>query len=260
MLLKIEKINENQIRCTLTKEDLASRQIRLSELAYGSEKARSLFQDMIAQANYEFGFEVNEVPLMVEAIPTGGDTVILVITKVEYPEELDTRFSKFSDPDEDYLETEENTEEVNAPKQRADDVLGMYEKMKNITGEVSSQVAELMNLRDKMINATEKVAQQLSPNLTKLFEFEKLAEVEALAHILDGFYQGENDLYRNPKTNHYVLLLRKSEHTPEEFNKICNITSEYAAQRNFTVAIGSYYQEHGKLIIPEQALQTLATL
>ena len=31
--MKIEKLNDNQIRCTLTKEDLASRQLKLSELA-----------------------------------------------------------------------------------------------------------------------------------------------------------------------------------------------------------------------------------
>ena len=94
--MKIEKVNENQIRCTLTREDLADRQIRLSELAYGSEKAKMLFRDMIQQANNEFGFEVNDIPLMVEAIPASADSIILVITKVEYPEELDTRFSKFS--------------------------------------------------------------------------------------------------------------------------------------------------------------------
>ena len=37
--MKIEKINENQIRCTLTRQDLEDHQIRLSELAYGTEKA-----------------------------------------------------------------------------------------------------------------------------------------------------------------------------------------------------------------------------
>ena len=48
--MKIEKINDRQIRCTLTKEDLASREIKLSELAYGSDKAKALFQDMMQQA------------------------------------------------------------------------------------------------------------------------------------------------------------------------------------------------------------------
>ena len=64
--MKIEKINDNQIRCTLTKEDLLSREIKLSELAYGTEKAKSLFRDMMQQAAYEFGFEANDIPLMIE--------------------------------------------------------------------------------------------------------------------------------------------------------------------------------------------------
>ena len=44
--MKIEKLNENQIRCTLTHADLAARHLKLSELAYGTEKAKSLFRDM----------------------------------------------------------------------------------------------------------------------------------------------------------------------------------------------------------------------
>ena len=45
--MKIEKINDNQIRCTLTHADLAARHLKLSELAYGTEKAKSLFRDMM---------------------------------------------------------------------------------------------------------------------------------------------------------------------------------------------------------------------
>lgn len=52
--MKIEKISDNQIRCT--DADLADRQLQLSELAYGTEKAKSLFRDMMQQAAFEFGF------------------------------------------------------------------------------------------------------------------------------------------------------------------------------------------------------------
>lgn len=85
IFMKIEKINDNQIRCTLSKEDLADRNIKLSELAYGTGKTRELFQDMMQQANDDFGFEVNDIPLMVEAIPVSPETIVLVITKVENP-------------------------------------------------------------------------------------------------------------------------------------------------------------------------------
>ena len=55
--MKIEKINDNQIRCTLTRDDLAQRQLKLSELAYGSEKAKSLSSEKLQQAASEFGIE-----------------------------------------------------------------------------------------------------------------------------------------------------------------------------------------------------------
>ena len=60
--MKIEKINDRQIRCTLTKEDLADRELKLSELAYGSEKAKALFQDMMQVAAQDFGFEA-DIPI-----------------------------------------------------------------------------------------------------------------------------------------------------------------------------------------------------
>ena len=84
--MKIEKINDNQIRCTLTRDDLATRQIKLSELAYGTEKAKSLFRDMMMQAQAEYGFEADNIPLMIEAIPITPDSIVLIITKVEDPE------------------------------------------------------------------------------------------------------------------------------------------------------------------------------
>lgn len=67
--MKIERLNENQIRCTLNKSDLASRQLKINELAYGSDKAKELFRDMMQQASYELGFEAEDTPLMIEAIP-----------------------------------------------------------------------------------------------------------------------------------------------------------------------------------------------
>lgn len=91
--MKIEKISNAQIRCTLNKTDLSTRQIKISELAYGTEKAQELFKDMMAQASDEFGFEADNVPLMIEAIPLSGDSIMLIITKVDNPDELDDKFA-----------------------------------------------------------------------------------------------------------------------------------------------------------------------
>ena len=59
------------------------------------------FREMIQKASNEVGFDAEDIPLMVEAIPLSSESVMLVITKIEDPEELDTRFSKFSPMSED---------------------------------------------------------------------------------------------------------------------------------------------------------------
>ena len=93
--MKLERLSENQIRCTLDKTDLTDRHLKLSELAYGTEKAKALFHEMMTQASEELGFEADDIPLVIEAIPVSSDCIILIITKVESPDELDTRFFPF---------------------------------------------------------------------------------------------------------------------------------------------------------------------
>ena len=82
--MKIERVNENQIRCTLNKDDLASRQLKISELAYGSDKAKELFRDMMQQASYEVGFEAEDIPLMIEAIPISADCIAVSYTHLSF--------------------------------------------------------------------------------------------------------------------------------------------------------------------------------
>ena len=126
--MKIEKINDRQIRCTLTKEDLASREIKLSELAYGSDKAKALFQDMMQQAAEDFGFEAENMPLVVEAIPVSMETIVLIITKVDDPEELDTRFARFS-PETDAPASDTTFPDLKDKIEGADDVLGLIRRI-----------------------------------------------------------------------------------------------------------------------------------
>ena len=80
--MKIEKISDTQIRFTLSKTDLEERNIKITELAYGSEKTHLLFQEMMRQAHAECNFESENTPLMVEAMPIGKSHVVIVVTKI----------------------------------------------------------------------------------------------------------------------------------------------------------------------------------
>ena len=47
--MKVERISENQLKLTLTKEDLKEREITLEDLLTPSEKTQSLFRDLMEQ-------------------------------------------------------------------------------------------------------------------------------------------------------------------------------------------------------------------
>lgn len=220
--MKIERISENQIKCTLNRSDLASRQLRMSELAYGTEKARGLFQDMMEQASTEVGFDANDLPLMIEAIPVSMDCIVLMITKVEDPEEVDTKFSSFT---------------------HINDLLSGIDEI-----DKEAPLAGINPVPEKASGA----------EIERLFSFDSFDTVVNFAHHVSGLYSGKNSLYKNNSDGRYYLLLSQSSHTLREFGMICNTALEYGSREPASYARSAYLEEHFEKIIPEKALQSLA--
>lgn len=80
--MKIERISENQLKLTLTKDDLIERDIKLEDLITPSEKTQKLFRDIMEQALDKEDFVSENTPLMVEAVPMGADGIMIIVTKV----------------------------------------------------------------------------------------------------------------------------------------------------------------------------------
>ena len=97
-------------------------------------------------------------------------------------------------------------------------------------------------------------------DITKLFVFRDLDNIIRAAHVLNGYYGGENDLYKNEAEHKYYLLVKNSSETPEAFNKVCNILSEYAVQQTHTLGVEAFVKEHYHPLIVETALQDLTKL
>lgn len=238
--MRIERINENQIRCTLSNFDLSVRNLNLCELAYGSEKARNLFREMIQRASNEVGFEAEDIPLMVEAIPLANESVMLIITKIEDPEELDTRFSKFTpsgDADPLNLETLEKL-------QGADEFLNLLNKVKEAAA--GTRTSE-----------SESAAPAFS---VRLFSFETLDSAIRASRLLAPVYSGANTLYKDNSSGMYILALAPTDHSASEFNKICNMLSEYASPEKAEPSVLAFLEEHCDIIVSADAVQKLSAL
>ena len=260
--MKIEKVNEHQIRCTLTREDLATRELKISELAYGTEKAKTLFRDMMRQAAYECGFEAEDIPLMIEAIPLNSECIVLIITKVEDPEELDTRFSKFAPSLHEGDDFDDDNEELaDVFSEGADEVLNMLRKMSgsDLSEESSeSKSAPAADTGSSQHSGTKKSpVQQIS---CQLFTFGTLNNVTRLAHVASAVYQGSNTLYKDEKSGSYLLLIDSAGQNASDFNRICNLISEYGKPEKSVNAARAYLEEHFEPLIRDNALKSLAQI
>ena len=266
--MKLERINENQIRCTLNKNDLLSRHLKLSELAYGTEKAKALFREMMAQASEELGFEADDIPLVIEATPVSSDCIVLIITKVEDPDELDTRFSRFASlAGQIQGEGESHDGDADSIDEKsyvgADEILNLFKRIKE--GLESSLAASAQSeTASKPAQEAEHSPQEAVPakniEITRLFSFQSLPALSDLADVLHHKYSGVNSLYKNPATGIYYLLMNNKHQSPENFNRICNISTEYGTCEKYSETMGAYFDEHYDCLIKNKAIQVLSEL
>lgn len=249
--MKIEKLNDNQIRCTLTSADLSARNLNLSELAYGSDKARLLFNEMIETAYHETGFEAEDIPIMVEAIPLPGESIMLLISKVDDPEELDTRFSHFSPSSEEAAEAPV----ISFPTETlegSEDILNLFNKMFKMdqskdAAPSGSAPSDLQNPQD-------------SQNAVRIFTFDNLEQVEQAAAVSAPWFEVQNSLYKNPKNGRYYLYLTNRDADREGFVKLCNLLSEYGTPTPASAASSAYLDEHYELFIKKNALKIMSSI
>ena len=261
--MRIERINENSIRCTLTNFDLSVRNVNLSELTYGSEKARNLFREMMQRASSEVGFYAEDIPIMVEAIPMPNDSIVLIITKIDDPEELDTRFSKFAMSEE---------EDHPSPATFATEMLDGAEELLNLLSD-PALLESFAQAGGGMGNAGLPFAPQTKRSAeppvvstpdavqnVRIYQFDTLDLVCAAAKETGQIFTGDCVLYKNPINEKFYLLLKKETCDELAFSKTCNKLSEFAVRQKYEPAIEAYFSEHYEIFVKKNALQVLANL
>ena len=287
--MKLEKLSDTQIRCTLSKEDLSQRQLHLSELAYGSEKAKELFRDMMQQASIELGFEADNIPLMIEAIPISNDCLVLVVTKVEDPDELDTRFSRFSKInmddsfDEDFSDIDDTDFEEMDFLDDEDDIdmddeplpFSPSSDFDNADSDASTSSKERSAIDDALdliapfpqaiAQAKKEAMRKKKENRSSVqdcqyYSFQNFSQAAQLGAFLAPFFEGESSLYKDSFSNNYYMILRKTQSENDTFHRACNIAADFGVRISASYATPAYFREHFETILEENAVEMLGEL
>ena len=234
--MKIERLNENQLRFTVWTKDFPDSNLTIADFAGHSEKAEELIKYMMDKAKEEFGFEANAQSVVVEAIPVNKDCIVFLITKMD-EEHINDKFSYIQDLQKQAVE--------------------MAKSLKDGSIELSDEREEKDNISPESSPVDEKTGQTLPYMIYQSVDMERFITA---AHIVKGYYDSDNTLYKHYDDTTYFLLMTHNRNSEDEFKQACKTVREFAEPYKYTYTTKYYIEEHYRKIIPDNALQTLAEL
>mgnify|MGYP003295183334 CR=1 FL=1 len=185
-----------------------------------------------------------------QAIPAAADSIVLVITKVDNPDELDNKFSKFASL---------NSNDADLKGDNAFEKLEGAEELLNILDKVKESISSLPTKEVSLSSgAPEKEIPKRKRSTIRLFSFATMDSVITAAQLLNKMYNGSNTLYKDHAANLFLLAMTQSDHSTNDFNKICNMLSEYGTSEKASGAALAFLEEHCEVMISTDAIQKLA--
>ena len=223
--MKIEKISDKRLKILLTSEDLKQRNIKMTELAFGTEKTRELFKEMMEIASDECGFYAEDSQLMIEAIPLSLEAIVILVTKID----------------------EEDAEGDKTPVDSIDS-----------DADLDSGGQERSGRRFvRHSGRSSSVKKSADDNLVSVFEFNKLDDVSLVSRNLFGRFTGESYLLKL-KGNYFLVLQNNSSLDEISDKDLEIIMGEYGRKREVNPISRAYLFEHGELIIDNPAIDVLS--
>lgn len=248
--MRIEKTSENSIRCYVDREELAYMHLNIDNIAYGNDNAKKLFRQAITAANEELGFELDN-PLAVEAIPMRDGSIMLNISKVEMPDELDIRFSKFS--------TKPLPKETIVPS-FMQFIGNIFEAEFDEAPQITASIIEIPRSNIRKIKRNIDIS-------NRVYRFDNLDQIiDACRNIQNRFHNSINSvLYKDEEQNKYYMHVSPfnsytANDKKSDYNIVCNTLSEYGISIPSNKYNIAYYNEHYKLIISQDAISKLSSL
>ncbi len=259
--MKIEKINDNQIKCILSRTDLLNFQLQISELAYGTDHAKALFQELLEEAFDKYGFEADDMPLMIEAVPMPPDCVVLLVTKIHSTDELSDDCLRNSDDfscDEQDFSQEWNNEE--------DSSSDLYSNLDRLFP-LLDDFAEQMNPQESSNESLSKDSPSKdSPSAPKtqeilcIYDFPDFDYLLKACHALSGLSMiQKSSVYKASDYQVYYLILHIIG-TEKDYNKITGIVTEFGEECTNAAYIEAYLSEHKTTLLADHAIEQLCTL
>lgn len=124
----------------------------------------------------------------------------------------------------------------------------------------------LGKVKEKMEAAKQEAASDDQPSkeentvTLRLFSFATMEHVLQAAQLLGSIYHGSNTLYKDTAEDVYILAIMQSDHSINDFNRICNMLTEFGTLEKSSGAALAFLEEHCEALVSNDAIQQLSTI
>ena len=94
----------------------------------------------------------------------------------------------------------------------------------------------------------------------RLFSFATMDHLLQASQMIGNTYLDFNSLYKDNTENLYFLAVMQNEHSVNDFNRVCNMLTEFGTLERSSGASLAFLEEHCELLISNNAMQQLATI
>ncbi|MCI8992221.1 MAG: adaptor protein MecA [Eubacterium sp.] len=105
--MKFVKVNKDTLRCLISEEEMTGFGIEVEELISNRDKAQDFLQMVLADAEEETGFRIDETSISVEATLLPGRGISLTISASNYSNDISDKLRRFHEAVKDYTKIQE---------------------------------------------------------------------------------------------------------------------------------------------------------
>ncbi|MCL1924372.1 MAG: adaptor protein MecA [Defluviitaleaceae bacterium] len=225
--MRIEKVNDKQIKFILGKEELESRGLKITELDKSQSKLELLVQEIKHEAMVKLGFFLNDTHHMVEVVPTHFEELTIIVTKISNPSISDNR----------------NINNINNINQTAGGI-----------GHKSITAPNFKHIQSSNYNQPSHSYSKENRRIKNvyIYGFKTLEQVIEVSKLINGYFLGYSKVYKFENEYYIVLEGRLGEEGTsfliEHGEEVKNLKLE------------SKFKEYGEVILNKDAISKLANL
>lgn len=230
-MMRFEKMDNGTLRCTLTQEDLEQNGIELEDFFSNSKNARDFLEKLIRIAENEVGYHASGNMMSIQAAIMSEDEIVLTFSESqvsgsEIIEHLRNMFGASGAPEQKFGETKEQED--------------LLQELKEVKQEKSEEKA--------------------GEGYVYLATFVSFSNVCRFCRVLPIDQKAASRLYYMDKDKRYFLWADLNYSDRKFVYEFVAASMEYADSIEKDSVRSSYLEEHGRVILRERALETLAQL